>query len=87
MSNRDIIVIGGSAGTTAALKEILSRLPNDLPAAVFPVLHIPLQGVEILTKAASNAARLPVHRGEQNGDQDGAHLPCQIITFRSSRIT
>jgi len=64
MGNRDIIVIGGSAGATAPLKEILSRLPDDLPAAVFVVLHIPAQGVEILTKVASNAARLPVHRAE-----------------------
>lgn len=64
MSNRDIIVIGGSAGTTAAFEEMPNQLPNDLPAAVFPVLDIPRQGVEILTKAASNAARLPVHRAE-----------------------
>jgi two-component system, chemotaxis family, protein-glutamate methylesterase/glutaminase len=36
MSNRDIIVIGGSAGTTPPLKQILSRLPPDLPAAPKP---------------------------------------------------
>lgn len=32
MSNRDIIVIGGSAGATQPLKQILSRLPPTLPA-------------------------------------------------------
>lgn len=36
-----MIVVGGSAGATAPLKEILSRLPATLPAAVFIVLHIP----------------------------------------------
>src|SRR5262249_59368851 len=60
MSNRDIIVIGGSSGATAPLKEILGRLPTDLPAAVFVVLHIPAQGIGILSTVASAASRLPV---------------------------
>jgi hypothetical protein len=56
-SNRDIIVIGGSAGATAPLKEIPSRIRS---AGSGRGLHNPLQGVEILTKAASNAAPLTV---------------------------
>ena len=48
MHNRDIIVIGGSSGATAPLKDILGRLPIDLPAAVFIVLHVPSQGIGIL---------------------------------------
>jgi two-component system, chemotaxis family, protein-glutamate methylesterase/glutaminase len=60
MSNRDIIVIGGSSGATAPLKEILGRLPADLPAAVFVVLHIPAQGIGILSTVVSAASRLPV---------------------------
>jgi hypothetical protein len=52
-SNRDIIVIGGSAGATAPLKEIPSRIRS---AGSGRGLHNPLQGVEILTKAASSAA-------------------------------
>lgn len=35
MSNRDIIVTGGSSGATFPLKTILSALPPNLPAAVF----------------------------------------------------
>ncbi|MFZ5715111.1 MAG: chemotaxis protein CheB [Bradyrhizobium sp.] len=66
MSNRDIIVIGGSAGATAPLKQILGRLPADLPAAVFVVLHIPAQGIGILSTVASRAGPLPV-RQAQNG--------------------
>ncbi|MBR0839205.1 chemotaxis protein CheB [Bradyrhizobium liaoningense] len=64
MSNRDIIVIGGSAGATAPLKQILGRLPADLPAAVFIVLHIPAQGIGILSTVASNAGPLPVRQAE-----------------------
>ena len=64
MSNRDIIVIGGSAGATAPLKQILSRLPPDLAAAVFVVLHIPAQGIGILSTVASSAGPLPVRQAE-----------------------
>ena len=64
MSNRDIIVIGGSSGASTPLKEILRRLPVDLPAAVFIVLHIPAQGIGILSTVASAASRLPVLQAE-----------------------
>lgn len=64
MDNRDIIVIGGSAGATAPLKQVLSRLPVDLPAAVFIVLHIPSRGIGILSTVASLAGRLPVSQAE-----------------------
>ncbi|MVT70903.1 chemotaxis protein CheB [Bradyrhizobium pachyrhizi] len=64
MSNRDIIVIGGSAGATAPLKQILGRLPTDLPAAVFVVLHIPSHGIGILSTVASAAGKLPVRQAE-----------------------
>src|SRR4051794_35128206 len=61
MSNRNIIVIGGSSGATAPLKAILRALPEDLPAAVFIVLHIPARSLGILTTVTSAATRLPVH--------------------------
>ena len=64
MRNRDIIVIGGSAGATAPLKQILSRLPADLPAAVFVVLHIAAQGIGVLSTVASGAGPLPVRHAE-----------------------
>lgn len=62
MSNRDIIVIGGSAGATAPLQQILARFPVDLPAAVLVVLHIPAQGIGILSTVARAAGKLPVHQ-------------------------
>lgn len=39
-NNRSIIVIGASAGGVEALKRLVSKLPTDLPAAVFIVLHV-----------------------------------------------
>ena len=40
MSGHDILVIGGSAGGLEALRELIKRLPGDLPAAIFVVLHL-----------------------------------------------
>lgn len=74
MANRDIIVIGGSAGATAPLKEILGRLPKDLPAAVFVVLHIPAQGIGILSTVASAASRLPVVQAKSGMVIERGHI-------------
>lgn len=62
VANRDIIVIGGSSGATAPLKGILGRLPVDVPAAVFVVLHVPARGIGILATVASAAGSLPVRQ-------------------------
>jgi two-component system chemotaxis response regulator CheB len=40
MKNRDIIVIGASAGGLEALKDLLVQLPEDFPAAIFVVMHV-----------------------------------------------
>jgi two-component system chemotaxis response regulator CheB len=36
---RDLIVIGGSAGSIGVLKRLLAELPRDLPAALMVVVH------------------------------------------------
>lgn len=46
------------------LKQILARLPVDLPAAIFVVLHIPEQGTGILATVARASANLPVRQAE-----------------------
>lgn len=40
MANRDIIVIGASAGGLEVLKNIISHLPGDFPASIFVVWHM-----------------------------------------------
>ena len=64
MANRDIIVIGGSSGAAAPLREIVGRMPADLPAAVFVVLHISPEGIGVLSTVASATSRLPVLQAE-----------------------
>jgi len=48
MPNRDIIVVGASAGGVEALKQLAGGLPRDLPAAIFVVLHVPSNGTSAL---------------------------------------
>jgi chemotaxis response regulator CheB len=38
-ANRDVIVIGASAGGVEAVRRLLAGLPADLPAALFVVIH------------------------------------------------
>ncbi|ACA20477.1 CheB methylesterase [Methylobacterium sp. 4-46] len=64
MTNRDIIVIGGSAGATVPLKALLRALPADLPAAVLVVLHIPARSLGLLATVTSAASRLPVETAQ-----------------------
>lgn len=72
--NRDIVVIGGSAGATAPLKTLLSGLPSDLSAAVFIALHVPARSIGILTTVASAVGRLPVHPAEDGMPIKPGHI-------------
>jgi len=74
MSNRDIIAIGGSAGATAPLKAILSRLSADLPASVFIVLHVPARGLGMLSTVAASAGKLPVHEAVDGMPIERGHV-------------
>ncbi|HEX8845848.1 MAG TPA: chemotaxis protein CheB [Pyrinomonadaceae bacterium] len=68
MSNKDIIVVGASAGGIEALKTLVSGLPRKFPATVFIVLHMspetPSVLPEILTRAGELSARHPRDKEE-----------------------
>jgi two-component system chemotaxis response regulator CheB len=59
-SNRDLIVIGASAGGVEALRELLGGLPGDLPAALFVVLHTANHAPGLLAQILGRSSRLPV---------------------------
>src|SRR5215211_7496524 len=58
MAGHDIIVIGASAGGVEALSELVKGLPEDLPAAVFVILHVPSNSTSILAKILNRAGPL-----------------------------
>ena len=59
MNRHDIIVIGASAGGVEAIREITRRLPDDLAASVFVVMHLPDDSRSILPEILSRAGPLP----------------------------
>lgn len=59
-AKKDIIVIGGSAGSGAVLRQLLGDLPDDLPASVFVSTHIPAHSPSILAEVLGVRAPLPV---------------------------
>lgn len=66
MANRDLIVIGASAGGIEALRQICAELPNDLNAAVLIVVHTSSQSVlpELLSRSGPLRAK-HAHDGER----------------------
>jgi two-component system chemotaxis response regulator CheB len=66
MSKRDIIVIGASSGGIEALTEVVSRLPEDLPAAVFIVVHVLPRSVSMLPDILNRAGPLAAAHAKDN---------------------
>lgn len=72
MPTHDIIVIGASAGGVEALAQLVKDLPDDLPAAVFVVVHFPSGGISLLPQILSRAGPLPaLHAGDGESIQPG----------------
>lgn len=62
MAKKDIIVIGGSAGSQGPLRQIMSDLPADMPASIFVATHVPSSSSGYLADVLAAAGPLPVSR-------------------------
>jgi two-component system, chemotaxis family, protein-glutamate methylesterase/glutaminase len=58
VANRDIIVMGASAGGLAAFNRIIKQLPENLNAAVFIVWHVSPYSTSMLPDILSRAGKL-----------------------------
>lgn len=61
MAKRDIVVIGGSAGSHSALKRILAGLAGDTPASFFIATHVPSTS-DYLAESLAHVSSLPVRQ-------------------------
>src|SRR3954447_21262999 len=57
---REIIVIGASAGGLDALIKTIGTLPPEIPAAVFVVVHVAATRESVLAEILDRAGDLPV---------------------------
>ncbi len=67
MPQKDIVVVGASAGGIESLIEFISQLPAGFPAAVFVVVHFPPDGYTVLPSILTRSGRLPA-LSPHNGD-------------------
>ena len=75
-ANRDLVVIGGSAGSSRALKTVLESLPEDLPAAILVVVHQPSSGPGVFTLLSSSAtpSALPMQTAVDGAELRNGHV-------------
>jgi len=59
MANRDLVVIGGSAGGIEALQQVLGALREELDAAILIVLHTSNHAGSLLPQIMQRASKLP----------------------------
>src|SRR5262245_20040805 len=60
MGGHDIIVVGASAGGVEALSTLVGDLPEDIPAAVFIVLHMGPHSATALPRILGRQTKLAV---------------------------
>jgi two-component system chemotaxis response regulator CheB len=71
LAKRDIIVIGGSAGSNEPIRNLIRALPDGFPASLFITTHIPATYESYLPELLRAKARIPVHAAV-----DGQPIEC-----------
>jgi len=74
MPQRDIIVMGASAGGVDGFREIVGALPRDFAASIFIVLHIPSDSPSRLAAILGRGAELPVSAARDRAPIQKGHI-------------
>lgn len=74
MPERDIIVIGASAGGVEALLNTVKELPANFSATIFIVLHVPAQSPSLLPGILGRVSKLPVAHGQDGAPIQAGHI-------------
>lgn len=87
---KDVIVIGGSAGSIEPLRDLVAALPRDLPASVFVVVHIPRDAPSVLPEVLGRTSRLPAARALDGEPMERGKIyvapPDHHLQLREDRI-
>ena len=90
MPDRDIVVVGASAGGVEALVGLAASLPADLPAAVFVVLHLPATGTSALPDILSRHGPLTATHVKDGAPIENGHIyvapPDHHLLVRSGHV-
>ena len=70
---RDIVVVGASAGGVEALRTLVAGLPEDFPAAMFVVLHVP-PTTSVLPAILTRAGKLPAVHARNDDSIEHGHI-------------
>lgn len=76
MAERDIVVIGASAGGVEAVASLIEALPRDFPAAVFVVVHFPPHVTSVLPRIITRRGGM---RAQHAVDGAAIELGCVYV--------
>jgi two-component system chemotaxis response regulator CheB len=87
---RDLIVVGTSAGGVQSLQRLVADLPPEFPASVLVVLHLMTAGTSVLDDILARAGELPTTRALDGEPLERGHVyvapPDRHLLVRGNRI-